>query len=180
MSFDPAWASHFSDPAWVAIELYARVVSPLQLIVEFQDLPYIPFGQQQPCRMAIRDVGESQKRHQQVSIIQKMHVVDSYESSGQHIDDWLKVHWEDADAQGFDRHVSSQLLQDWIQGSKRDDWKGFLSAAREDGATQDELQKIKRVPNWYRVLANAKCVGQGLPPQFPSMLGQKPAAAKHE
>ena len=57
MSFDPAWASHFSDPAWVAIELYARVVSPLQLIVEFQDLPYIPFGQQQPCRMAIRDVG---------------------------------------------------------------------------------------------------------------------------
>ena len=64
MSFDPAWASHFSDPAWVAIELYARVVSPLQLIVEFQDLPYIPFGQQQPCRMAIRDVGESQKRHQ--------------------------------------------------------------------------------------------------------------------
>ena len=44
MSFDPAWASHFSDPAWVAIELYARVVSPLQLIVEFQDLPYIHFG----------------------------------------------------------------------------------------------------------------------------------------
>ena len=111
MSFDPAWASHFSDPAWVAIELYARVVSPSQLIVEFQDLPYIPFGQQQPCRMAIRDVGGSQKRHQQVSIIQKMHVVDSYESSGQHIDDWLKVHWEDADA----------------QGSKLDDWKGFRS-----------------------------------------------------
>ena len=25
MSFDAAWASHFSDPAWVAIELYSRV-----------------------------------------------------------------------------------------------------------------------------------------------------------
>ena len=37
MSFDPAWASHFSDPAWVAIELYARVVSPLQLFAEFPD-----------------------------------------------------------------------------------------------------------------------------------------------
>ena len=82
--------------------------------------------------------------------------------------------------QGFDWHVSSQLLQDWTKGSKRDDWKGFLSAAREDGATQDELQKIKRMPNLYRVLANAKCVGRGLPPQFPTMLGQKPAAAKHE
>ena len=46
MSFDRAWASHFSDPAWVAIELYARVVSPLQLVVEFPNLPYIPFGQQ--------------------------------------------------------------------------------------------------------------------------------------
>ena len=30
MSFD----SPFSDPAWVAIELYARVVDPLQLILE--------------------------------------------------------------------------------------------------------------------------------------------------
>ena len=58
MSFDPAWASHFSDPAWVAIELYARVVSPLQLIVEFEDLPHIPLGQRQPFRMAIRDIGE--------------------------------------------------------------------------------------------------------------------------
>ena len=54
MSFDPEWANHFSDPAWVAIELYARVVSPLQLIVEFQDLPYIPFGQQQPREALIR------------------------------------------------------------------------------------------------------------------------------
>ena len=56
MSFDPAWASHFSDPAWVAIELYARVVSPLQLVVEFPDLPYIPFGQQQPVDCTAADV----------------------------------------------------------------------------------------------------------------------------
>ena len=41
-----------SDPAWVAIELYARVVPPLQLLVEFPDLPYVPFGQQQPRRNA--------------------------------------------------------------------------------------------------------------------------------
>ena len=101
MSFDPAWASHFSDPVWVAIELYVRVVPPLQLVVEFPDLPYIPFGQQQPRRMAIRDIGESRKRHQQVSIIQKMVVVDSYESSGKHIDDFLQVHLEDLHQQGL-------------------------------------------------------------------------------
>ena len=103
MSFDPAWASHFSDPAWVAIELYARAVSPLQLVVEFPDLPYIPFGQRQPPQMASRDIGESLKRHQQVSVVQKMHVVDGYDSSGKHIDDFLqKVHWEMQDVQGFD------------------------------------------------------------------------------
>ena len=147
MSFDPAWASHFSDPAWVAIELYAWVVSPLQLIVEFQDLPYIPFGQQQPCRMAIRDVGERREKHQQLSIVQKWRVVDSYESSGKHIDDFLQVHLEHLHQQGFDWHVSKQVLQDWTQASKRDDWKAFLSASREDGATQDELNKMKRVPN---------------------------------
>ena len=86
MSFDRAWASHFSDPAWVAIELYARVVSPLQLLVEFRNLPYIPFGQQQPRRIAVRDIGESRKRHQQLSIVQKKVIVDSYEYSGKHID----------------------------------------------------------------------------------------------
>ena len=92
MSFDPAWASHFSDPAWVAIELYARVVSPLQLVVEFPDLPYIPFGQQQPPRMVIHHVVESRKRHPQLSIVQKMLVVDGYESSGKHIEDFLQYH----------------------------------------------------------------------------------------
>ena len=56
MSFDPAWASHFSDPAWVAIELYSRVVFPLQLLVEFPDLPYIPFEQQQPVDCTAADV----------------------------------------------------------------------------------------------------------------------------
>ena len=44
MSFDPAWANHFSDPAWVAIELYARVVSPLRLFAELPDVPYYPCG----------------------------------------------------------------------------------------------------------------------------------------
>ena len=41
-----------SDPAWVAIELYSRVVSPLQLLAEFPDIPYVPFGQQQYCTLA--------------------------------------------------------------------------------------------------------------------------------
>ena len=68
MSFD----SPFSDPAWVAIELYARVVDPLQLILEFPELPYVPFGQQQPRKgMPLRDVGDFRVKRQLLSIVQK-------------------------------------------------------------------------------------------------------------
>ena len=89
MSFDAAWASHFSDSAWVAIELYARVVSPLQLLAEFPDVPYYPFGQQQPRRMSFRDVGALRVKRQLLSITQKQVVVGGYESSGKHRwDEW--------------------------------------------------------------------------------------------
>ena len=72
MSFD----SPFSDPAWVAIELYARVVDPLQLILEFPELPYVPFGQQQPRKgMPLRDVGDFRVKRQLLSILQKQVVV---------------------------------------------------------------------------------------------------------
>lgn len=102
MSFD----SPFSDPAWVAIELYARVVDPLQLILEFPELPYVPFGQQQPRKgMPLRDVGDFRVKRQLLSIVQKQVVVASYEASGKHIDDFLKVHYQEADSQGFDYHV---------------------------------------------------------------------------
>ena len=107
------------------MEVYARVVSPLQLIVEFEDLPHIPFGQQQPCRMAIRDVGERRAKHQQLSMVQKWRVVKSYESSGKHIDDFLQVHLEDVHHPGFDWHVSKQVLQDWIQASNGTTGKRF-------------------------------------------------------
>ena len=67
-------------------------LSPLQLLVEFPELPWIPFGQGSPSDLrsmnaAFRDVGEHRARRQVLSLLQKSVIVESYEKSGKHIDE---------------------------------------------------------------------------------------------
>ena len=55
-------------------------LSPLQVLAEFPELPYVPFGQESPSMNAeLRDVGEERARRQNLSISQKYHIVESYE-----------------------------------------------------------------------------------------------------
>ena len=66
-------------------------LSPLQVLAEFPELPYVRFGQGSPSMSAgIRDVGEERASRQMLSIAQKHLIVQSYENSGMHIDDFMK------------------------------------------------------------------------------------------
>ena len=56
-------------------------LSPLQLLSEFPELPYVPFGQGSPSMSAgIRDVGEERASRQILSIAQKHLIAQSSEN----------------------------------------------------------------------------------------------------
>ena len=68
------------------------LLSPLQLLAEFPELPYVPFGQDSPSmNAAFHDVGEQRARRQTLSLEQKQHILEGYEKSGKHIDEFMNL-----------------------------------------------------------------------------------------
>ena len=66
-------------------------LSPLLFVATFPEFPYVPFGQDSPSmNAAFRDVGEQRARRQVLSLLQKSHIVASYEKSGKHMDESMK------------------------------------------------------------------------------------------
>ena len=56
-----------SQDRWVA----GYQLSPLQVLAEFPELPYVPFGQDSPSMNAeLRDVGDPRSRRMNLSILQ--------------------------------------------------------------------------------------------------------------
>ena len=54
----------------------------MQLLAEFPELPYVPFGQDSPSmNAAFHDVGEQRARRQTLSLEQKQHILEGYEKN---------------------------------------------------------------------------------------------------
>ena len=116
-------------------------LSPLQLLVEFPELPWIPFGQGSPSDLrsmnaAVQDVGEQRACRQVLSLEQKQHILESYEKSGKHIDEFMKEYHEAAAAQGLAYHVTKDALLEWaykeIEHTSKHRWDNWDEAREDD------------------------------------------------
>ena len=106
--------------------------------------------------------GKKQVRGSYGLISFKLQAVTNLANSGLEIEEFL------ATAGGTYGKVTSTTLSKWQWQCQKEDWSDLMARC-----TLAEKSSLKKVPNWYRSVANALAVSQERDMPFPQKLGRK-------
>ena len=95
------------------------------------------------------------------TIYEKWAVVEALLGSGMSITEYCR------DRAQYGQNLDWQRVGEWKNQYDKEDWNGWL-----DACSAKEKQEVKKVPNWWRVLMNARAVAEGRDTPF-NILGRK-------
>lgn len=72
-------------------------------------------------------------------------------------------------------NIMPSTLDKWVEACTKDQWADFLTRC-----SAEEAAHAKKIPNWYRSVANAVAIAEGKEQPFAMKLGRKRFQHKHE
>jgi hypothetical protein len=99
------------------------------------------------------------------TIKMKNDIVQDFLVTGETAADYVEVH----------PNILASTLDKWTEACAKEQWPDYLARC-----SPAELTTAKKVPNWYRSVANALAMAEGNAQPFPMKLGRKRFLHKHE